>query len=66
MTPARWTSLIAGIISDLLLSYNTEGNPPNIWDFLIVLSCKAVSAAMIFIPLVLEYKERKSEKTIAN
>lgn len=66
MTAARWTSLIAGIISDLLLSYNTEGNPPNIWDFLIVLSCKAVSAAMILIPLVLEFKERQSEKITAN
>lgn len=64
MTIARWTSLIAGIISDLLLSYSTAGKPPNIRDFLIVLSCKAVTAAMILIPLILEYKERQSEKNL--
>lgn len=66
MTHARWISLIAGIISDLLLLYSTEGNPPNVWDFLIVLSCKAVTAAMILIPLILDYKERQSEKNLTN
>lgn len=58
MTTARWFSLVTGCLA-FFLNYSSEGNPPNFWDVLLVLAFKASSTALILVPLVLEYRERK-------
>ena len=59
MTAARWISLISGCLL-LPLNYSSEGIPTCIWDFLIVLAYKASAAALVIVPLVLEFMERRS------
>lgn len=61
MTTARWTSFIIGCLY-FPLHYSNDPNPSNIWDFLIVLTYKAASAALIIVPLLLEYKEHQKSK----
>ena len=57
MTTARWFSLVTGCLA-FFLNYSSEGNPPNFWDFLLVLTYKATAAALIIVPLVLEHIEK--------
>lgn len=61
MTVARWWSLVCGCLSITGTSWSTEGNPPNAWDLLVVLVWKGAAVALISIPLILEYKERKGK-----
>lgn len=61
MTTARWFSLITGCLA-FFLNYSSEGNPPNFWDFLLVLTYKATAAFLIAAPMILEYLEREKEK----
>ena len=63
MTTARWFSLITGCLA-FFLNYSSEGNPPNFWDFLLVLTYKATAAFLIAAPMILEYLEREKEKNI--
>ena len=58
MTAARWMSLIVGCLL-LPLSFSSEGQPACIWDFMIVLAYKVTAAALVVVPLVLEYLERR-------
>ena len=60
MTAARWVSLIIGCLITPL-NFSSEGIPPCIWDFLIVMAYKASAAALVIVPLILEYKERKGK-----
>ena len=58
MTAARWVSLVMGCLI-MPLNFSSELLPPCIWDFLIVLAYKASAAALVIVPLVLEFMERK-------
>ena len=57
MTTARWFSLVTGCLA-FFLNYSSLGNPPNLWDFLLVLSSKAAAAALIIVPLIIEHIEK--------
>ena len=61
MTAARWASLIIGLLC-FPLHFDSGPNPPNGWDSLNVLIYKAAAAALIIVPLLLEYKERRNRK----
>lgn len=61
MTVARWWSLVCGCLSIIGTNWSTEGNPPNVWDFLVVLAWKGAAVTLVSIPLILEYKERKGK-----
>lgn len=60
MTAARWTSLIIGLLC-FPLHFDSGPNPPNGWDFLNILIYKAAATALIIVPLVLEFMERKKK-----
>ncbi len=57
MTTARWFSLIIGCLI-MPVNFSSEGIPPCIWDFLIVIAYKASATALVITPLVLEFLER--------
>ena len=56
MTTARWISLIVGCL--ILCDIQTRTEKTNAWDLLIILFRILVPAALVIIPLVLEYLER--------
>lgn len=60
MTAARWTSLIVGLLC-FPLHFDSGPSPPNGWDSLNVLVYKTASTALIIVPLVLEFIERKKK-----
>lgn len=59
MTTARWWSVVCGCLA-LFANWSSEGNPPNVWDFFVVLAFQGSAVALVVVPLVLEYLERRN------
>ena len=56
MTTARWVSLIVGCIC---MTANMSTEETNFWDAVCIFVYRLSAAAMVIVPLVLEFLERR-------
>lgn len=62
MTAARWVCLIVGFLIFAGTGYSTDPNPPNLADVLIVFVIYGGAVALIALPVILEFLERRNNK----